>query len=392
MKNQNSPLTPPLLAPPSRIGVMGGGQLGKMLAQPAKQMGYKVSVFDPNHKPPAAQVCDTHFEAPYSDHEALTAFAQDIDVVTYEFEHIPIDALKHLESLGKLIVPSIQTLEIIQNKFTQKTHFEDHNLPVAPFKRIDTPNELTEFYQNNGQICMVKPCYGGYDGKGTFVVRSPEDAEKVFELYKDEPLYVESFVNFTAELSVMVAKSGANTVVYPVSENKHDEGILIESIVPAQITQEIAANAMKVAQNAVSSFSDNGLFCVELFLTTDHELVINEIAPRAHNTGHYTIEACETSQYEQWLRILTGMPLGATTLPNPVVMYNLLGPDTFEGPYRVEGMADTLALEGCNVHIYGKPFSANRKKLGHLTTTAATIEEALNKTAKAVDYLQFVTL
>lgn len=366
-------LTP--INPPATLGIIGGGQLGNMLATVALQWGYQVLVMDPNPEAPAGRIATKHFCNAYTDVQAIDAFIVQCDRITYEFEHLPKVLIDHLHSLNAPLVPSLKTLEIIQDKYRQKQHLKAHGLPVAPDAEITSLSDLQAFLNQNGE-CILKCKYGGYDGKGTFFIHQYDKAEEGLQFYGQVPVYAEALVNFTKELSVMVVKSGDVVLTYQVAENEHDRGILIKSVVPASISKELQEKAKAVAQRAIATFNTDGLFCVEQFVTEQGDILINEIAPRAHNSGHYTIEACSVSQYESWMRILAGLPLLAPEQHFHATMLNVLGPQAVTGPYQVEGIEQFALVPQTKLHMYGKSTTEHRRKIGHITALGLSAEEA----------------
>lgn len=365
--------------PPACLGIVGAGQLGKMIAQAAKRMGYGVLVLDPKENPPAAQVADGHIKALFSDSEALLKLASQCEVITYEFEHINASALEIVEKRGYRVYPSTETLKKIQDKYQQKCHLQKHGIPLAPFKKIESLEDLMAFYENHPEGMVIKSCLEGYDGKGNWFIHKKEDIGRIYDEISHLPLYAEAFFHYLKEVSVVYANNKKETVIYPVAENEHDQGILIESIVPANIDQALEKKIHHVIEKVAQCFEDQGVFCVELFLGPEGEVVVNEVAPRPHNTGHYSIEACLTSQYEQLVRVITGMPLGSSQLLSQAVMINLLGTEGVEGKYEVKGIESALACAGCFLHLYGKPDTYPRKKMGHLTLLGDNYEEMKEK-------------
>lgn len=380
------------MSPPVRIAIVGGGQLGKMMTTAAKQMGFHVTVLDPTPASPAGQVADRQVVAAFDDGDAIRAMAAEADVVTYEFEHIDSVSLIALEKSGQAVYPTPKILRVIQNKLTQKRALVDAGIPVAPFmpvpSRIDAEHAATIY----GFPFLLKACTGGYDGKGNALVRSVDEIGHAMEALGDCEIMAEKFVPFTCEISVMVARSQDGDIrSYPLSENEHEENILRRSIVPARVSDTIAERARKAAEAVMSTFCGVGVFCVEMFVTPEEEILINEVAPRPHNSGHYTIEACVTSQFEQQIRAITGLPLGDTRLVTPAVMINLLGEEGQNGPAVLEGCAAALALPGVHLHFYGKSLTASKRKMGHVTVTASVLEQAMTVASKAQKMLRVIT-
>ena len=377
--------------PPIRIAVVGGGQLGKMMTVAAKQMGFHVTILDPTPASPAAQVADHQVVADFTDGTAIAQLAADADVITYEFEHIDSAALIALEEGGQPVYPAPQILRVIQNKLTQKEALVRAGIPVAPFMAVCDREEARQAGEHFGYPFLLKACTGGYDGKGNALVRTEAELDSAMALLVNSQLMAEQFVPFVCEVSVMVARSRAGDIKsYPLSENEHEENILHRSLVPARVNDTVAAQARAVAEDVMSLFGSVGVFCMEMFVTKEGEVLVNEVAPRPHNSGHYTIEGCITSQYEQQVRAITGLPLGATTLLAPTVMMNLLGEEGHNGPAALIGCAKALALPGVHVHFYGKTITVPKRKMGHITVTAARLDEAIKIAAQAAEVLKVV--
>lgn len=387
--------------PPSWIGIVGGGQLGRMLAQVAKRMGYKVLILDPNPNGPAAQVSDDQIVAPYDDWDALQAFAQRVSVITFEFEHISAHALIELESLGHTVIPSGKTLNWIQHKGKQKEKLAAKGLPVPKFYPINSLETLKKHLEDLGGKAVLKRCTEGYDGKGNAVITPEDNLETIYHTFSNTPLILEAWVPFVKEISILVAVSSQEmdssqdvdssqgvVTYYPIAENLHTNSILVHSTVPARLTPQEEEAVLATARGVVDLIQDKGLYCIELFLDAQGQVYINEIAPRPHNSGHYTIEATITSQYEQLLRIITGMPLGATTLTSPCAMYNILGPEQVLGTYEVQGIDQCLKMPQSHLHLYGKASTGPQKKIGHITALAPTVQEALEKVRLAHEALK----
>ncbi|MCW3490053.1 5-(carboxyamino)imidazole ribonucleotide synthase [Dethiobacter alkaliphilus] len=377
--------------PPPRIAVVGGGQLGKMMTMAAKQMGFHVTVLDPTPASPAAQVADRQITADFHDGQAIRQLAADADVITYEFEHIDSAALIALEEGGQPVYPAPQTLRVIQNKLTQKEALAQADIALAPFMPVAGYAQAKQAGEKYGYPFLLKACTGGYDGKGNALVASEGELADALTSLGDCELMAEAFVPFTCEVSVMVARSvNGDIKSYPLSENEHEENILRRSIVPAQVNDAVAARARAVAEDVMSLFGSVGVFCVEMFVTKEGEVLVNEVAPRPHNSGHYTIEACITSQFEQQVRAICGLPLGATDLLTPAVMINLLGEDGHFGPAMLVGCAEALSLPGVHLHLYGKKQTAPRRKMGHVTVTGKSLAEAEKTAALASQALKVV--
>lgn len=364
------------LYPPAKIGIIGGGQLGKMISAEAKRMGYYVEVLDPTENSPASQVSDHQLVAGFDDKKAFEMLAKECDVITYEFEHIDAEILIELEKKGHKIYPSGKTLKVLQDKYEQKMMLKNADIPVPDFFKVDneSKNEVPDFFE---YPFMLKTRCGGYDGKGNCVVSSKDEFVPAVESFKGHPLMGEKFVDFEKELSVVAARDlNGNRVFYPVVENIHKESILRFTKAPANVSQNIAEKAKEIAGRVLDALNDCGIFCIEMFLGRDGEVYVNEIAPRPHNSGHYTIEACICSQFEQLVRIITGMPLGSAEQVCPCAMANILGCDEVEGRYTVEGIEEILTEKAAYLHLYGKHSTKKLKKIGHLTVLDDNAEEA----------------
>lgn len=373
------------LNPPSNIGIVGGGQLGRMLAFEAKRMGYNVIVLDPTENCPAAQVCDEQIKASFSDITALRELAIKTDVITYEYEHIDVEMLSLVEKDGYKVYPSSNTLKMIQNKYIQKTILNDAGIKVPNFYSVNSVDELKDiFYKLDGRL-VLKTCTGGYDGKGNIIIKDINKVEESYKEFSHAELMAEEFVDYIKEVSIMVARNDKGIVYYPVAENIHENSILIKSTIPADISNETEERIKEVARKVVEVLDDYGIFCIEFFVDSNLNVLVNEIAPRPHNSGHYTIEGCVTSQFEQLIRIVTGMPLGSSRLRLPSVMYNLLGTQDVSGEYLVKGIDSILEIEDCHPHLYGKEESKKLRKMGHITALADSTYEADLKAKKALD-------
>lgn len=381
------------VSPPNQIGIIGGGQLGKMMAIAAKQLGFHVSILDPQEDCPAAQVADSHLIAAFNDQDAISRLVRSVDVTTYEFEHIDSQVLIDLEALGHIIYPEPRNLQLIQNKLTQKTALKEAGIPVAEFVAVANYYDLEKAAQGFGYPLLLKTCAGGYDGKGNYLIKSKVQLPDALDDLGQGELMAEAFVPFVCEVSVMVARDkDGNLSVYPLSENEHEDNILRYSIVPARVSGKVAQRCQEIAGEVIQLFRGVGIFCVEMFVTGEGEVLVNEVAPRPHNSGHYTIEACQTSQFEQHIRAITGLPLGDVKLREAAVMVNLLGEPGWTGPAVLEGCSQALAIPGVHLHFYGKKITVPKRKMGHVTVTAASLEEAISLSKEAAKVLKVVAL
>ncbi|MDO4300802.1 MAG: 5-(carboxyamino)imidazole ribonucleotide synthase [Clostridia bacterium] len=374
-----------------KIGIIGGGQLGQMMLLEAKKMGFYAVVLDPAEDCPCHSICDEHIAADFDDEDAFRLLAEKTDVITYEFEHINAKALERLESKGCKVYPSAASLEIIQDKLTQKKAMLNADLPVPEFMPIESIDDMASAGKKYGYPYMLKARTGGYDGKGNAVVKTADTLE---EAYKELgggkiKLMAEKMVDFKMETSILACRSlNGDIAVYPVGDNEHIDSILHKTSVPANIPGKAAKTAMKAASKVMEIFDGIGMFCVEMFVTNNNDILVNEVAPRPHNSGHYTIEGCITSQFENHIRAVAGLPLGDTSLISPTVMINLLGEEGFSGNALVEGLDKAMALKGVTVHIYGKKQTKPKRKMGHITVTANSVAKANAIAEEAFGYIK----
>lgn len=354
-------LSKKIIYPGAMIGIIGGGQLGKMMAVAAKQMGYKVAVVDPVKDSPCGQVADIEITAPYNDREAIRKLAGISDMITYEFENIDYDALHWLEENAYLPQGS-ELLLITQNRETEKKAIQSAGCQVAPYRIIHTQDDLKEAVQSLGLPAVLKTCRGGYDGKGQYVIKEKTQIEDASALLQNGTCILESWVPFNMELSVIVTRSvNGEITTFPAAENIHKHNILFQSIVPARVETDILIQAERLAVQLADKLGLVGPLAVEMFVAEDGELLINELAPRPHNSGHYTLDLCETSQFEQHIRAVCGLPLGKTELLKPGMMVNLLGDEV----KLVE--EDPALLKEAKLYIYGKHEIKQGRKMGHIT-------------------------
>lgn len=365
------------------IGIVGGGQLGRMLTIAAKKLGYSVIVLDPTESSPAGQVADEQLLADYKDGEAIKSLAQFSDILTFEIEHVHDKTLLALEESGKIVHPSPATLGIIKDKLKQKEFLKKAGIPVAPFYAVENKSDIQKVAEKIGYPFLLKARTEAYDGRGNVVVKHKGAIDKAVEKLKGRPLYIEEFVSFIKEFAVMVARStNGEIVTYPVVETIHVENICDTVIVPARASQEAQETARMLAIKTMKSLRGAGVFGIEMFVINDDNVLVNEIAPRVHNSGHYSIEASITSQFEQHIRAITGLPLGATELvTKAVVMKNILGEKN--GPGFPERLGEALKIPGVSIHMYGKAESRPGRKMGHITVMGETVEECIKKAEAA---------
>jgi 5-(carboxyamino)imidazole ribonucleotide synthase len=369
---------------PIRVGIIGGGQLGKMISHEAKRMSLKVIVLDPTDGCPASSIADEQIVADFKDENAIMQLAAKCDVLTYEIELANSVALKTLELKRYPVRPAPETLHIVQNKFRQKSFLRQHKIDVADFEAVRSEDHLYQLCENFGFPVMLKACENSYDGRGNFIITSREQVSKAFNNFSKNELMVEKYVPFTKEISIMVARNPSGEVAsFPVAENIHKNGILDTSIVPARINPKVELKAKRMAEMTMQVLKGAGIFGIEMFVTKEEDVLINEIAPRPHNSGHYTNEACSVSQFEQHLRAVLDLPLSKPELLCPAVMVNILGNEYFSGSYAIKGLRRVLSVPGVKLYVYGKMTSRPGRKLGHINATGRTVEEALIRAAKA---------
>lgn len=359
--------------PGSTIGILGSGQLGRMLAIAARQMGYGVVVYSPDAKSPAGQIADREFVAAYDDEAALARFAEVVDVVTIEFENIPVSALKTLEQWGP-VYPQPHVLYVTQNRAREKTFLQDCGLPVVPFREIYDEDDLLAALEDLGIPAVLKTAGFGYDGKGQVKVHTVEEALNAYRTFNEPICILEAFIHLSKEISVVAARvDGRQFAAYRPVENTHRNHILDLTIAPAQIDEGTENKALAIARDIMERLNMRGVLCVEFFIDQDGRLLINELAPRPHNSGHYTIEAAVCSQFEQQLRAVSGLPLGDVTLRSAAAMANLLG--ELWTP-NLPNWSAALRFPDIHIHLYGKAEARAGRKMGHLTALASTPQAA----------------
>lgn len=371
-----------IVAPGSVIGIVGGGQLARMSGLAARAMGYRVVVADPNPDCPAAAVADQVVTARLSDPEGVAPLADLADLITYEFENINPAVLERLAA-AKPVFPGVKALRVSQNRILEKSSLAAAGVPVAPWRAVHSEAEFQDAIAAIGVPSVLKTASEGYDGKGQVVIRSADEAPAAYARLAGRPLVLEGFVPFACEVSVVVARNQQGEVqTFPVAENIHELNILAYSIVPARVSHETAAAARELAIRIAVELELVGLLGVEMFALPDGRLLVNELAPRPHNSGHYSMDACVTSQFEQHIRAVAGLPLGAVDLLSPVCMVNLMGEN-----YPLDVPA---ALEDRRVklHLYGKREPRPHRKMGHLNVLGKSAEEALERARKAKNAIQ----
>lgn len=359
-----------------RIGIIGDGQLGRMLTVDAKRLGFEVTVQGPTPNSPAKQVGAEQITADIKDARATRELANRSDFITVEIEHVNTEVLHELAREGARINPSPETLEAISDKLTQKQFLKSAGIPTAQFAPISDRNDILEAVKMFKYPFLLKSRFGGYDGRGNAVIRSKKDIDIAIERFNGQPLYAERFVKFQKELAIMVARSVSGDIAaYPVVETIQKNNICHTVLAPAPIEYKSYEEAQELAKGTMQQLKGAGVFGIEMFMTRNGKVLVNEIAPRVHNSGHYTIEACRTSQFEQHVRAITGLPLGETDmLARAAVMINILG-DRQGGAY-VRGLKDVLSIPNVGVHIYGKAETKPGRKMGHITVRANFLDEA----------------
>ncbi len=372
-----------MIAPGSTIGILGGGQLGRMLILAGRAMGYRFHVFEPKGPCAAGMVADLEVNAEYSDESTLKSFAEGVDVITLEFENIPADVIDKLSAV-KPVLPGKQALHICQHRQREKDFLKDSGLPCAPFEYAESAESLVAAAHKVGFPCVIKTAAFGYDGKGQVKLNGPQEAEDDEYLWdylgKPPRVVVEKWIHHIGEFSVVCArKANGSKTTFPMAENEHVDHILHASIVPARITDATREAGERLARDIADRLEVVGLIAVELFLEEDGSLIVNEMAPRPHNSGHYTIEGCLTSQFEQHIRAVANLPFGSTMLRCPTVMVNLLGDLWAE---EAPDWSQLLEDPRCKLHLYDKGEPRPGRKMGHFTVIGDQIDETLER-AKA---------
>ncbi|MCY0995222.1 5-(carboxyamino)imidazole ribonucleotide synthase [Nannocystis sp. ILAH1] len=375
MRDPKSPILPG-----ATIGVLGSGQLGRMFAIAARRLGYRVHTYSPDVDTPTGQVADLELRGPYDDLAAVRAFASAVDVVTFEFENVPAATVEAAAAVAP-VRPAGSVLHTTQHRLREKTYLKEHGFPVTPFRAARSAAEVAAAMAEVGRPALLKTAGWGYDGKGQVKIEAPEQAAAAWAALQSDEAIVEAWVPYACELSVVGVRGHAGeTAVYAPVENQHVRGILDLSLAPARVAPEVAAEAQAIARRLLESLAVVGVLCVEFFCLPGGALLINELAPRPHNSGHLTIDACVTCQFEQQLRAVCGLPLGSTELLRPAAMANLLG-DVWQG--GTPDWAAALALPDVKLHLYGKSEARVGRKMGHLTALGPTAEGAAARVLEA---------
>lgn len=373
-----------VIAPGAALGVLGSGQLGRMFTIAARRMGYRVHTFSPDEDTPTGQVADVEVTASYDDLDALRAFAGQVQVVTFEFENIPAEAVDAIEMLAP-VRPSGAALHTAQQRAREKTFLADRGFPTAPFARAASLDELWDAVTRIGAPAVIKTAAFGYDGKGQHKLSTPADVEHIWNAIGHQEAIVEKFIPLQAELSVVAARGLDGAIVeYPVFENRHRNHILDVTTAPAIIPEPVARQAGEIVRSILEELQYVGVLCVEFFLSTDGDLLVNELAPRPHNSGHLTFDAAVTSQFEQQVRAVTGLPLGSPELLRPAAMANLLGELWTDGE---PNWAAACRFPDVKLHLYGKNEPRPGRKMGHLTVMAPSVGQAQDRVISARDAL-----
>jgi len=368
-----------------RLGIIGGGQLGMMITEAAKNLSEHISeitVLDPTENCPAVQAGAKQIVGDFKDELAILKLAEQSDIITYEIESGNTDVLSKLKAK---IEPSPSTLGIIQDKFSQKTFLSENELPVSQFYEITSLSDLHEKIKDLGLPVLLKSRRDAYDGRGNFKITSSDEIEKAYHHFDGKSLMVEKFVNFKMEVSVIAARNtNGDIATYPLVENIHENNILKMTIAPARISDDVIKDAGKIARKTMEVLKGAGVFGIEMFIDQDDKIIINEIAPRVHNSGHHTLQSCKTSQFEQHLRAILGLELGSTDLIHKTVMCNILGPAGFEGKYK------PVELEKNNVYLkmYGKYISKPQRKIGHFNVVDLSDSKDASELLKTADEIK----
>lgn len=365
-----------------RLGILGGGQLGRMFIQEAINYDIHVHIMDDNENAPSFSICSSFTKGDITNYDDVLAFGKTLDVLTIEIENVNVDALYALEKLGVKIFPQPHVLEIIKDKGLQKEFYKKHDIPTSGFGLLEENTDLITLKSHLPFVQKLRT--GGYDGKGVQVIKSEDDLNFAF----NEPSIREDLVPFVKELSVIVARNeNGDTAVYPTVECEFNDANLVAFLFsPADISAEIEGKAKKLAVDVISKLEMVGLLAVELFLLENGELLVNEVAPRPHNSGHHTIECNDTSQFEQHLRSILNMPLGSTEIIRFGTMINLIGTENGKAYYK--GINEAIQIPGVHIHLYGKEFSKKNRKMGHVTITGKTIAEAIIKTKTVKELIE----
>ncbi len=371
------------------IGIVGGGQLGRMTILEARKMDIEVIVLTPEHPSPASDIADDYIIGSLYDENKIKELAEKCDILSYEIEHINVDVLEEIEKSGKTVNPSSKVLKVIQDKSKQKALLQKFDLPTSNWDYVNEDN-LDNLVKKYGFPIVQKSCTGGYDGKGVFIIKNEDDLKHMLK----GKTFFEEYIPFEKEIAMMVARNKKGEIkTYPLVDMVFDNttNMCDITVCPSTSSLEIQTKAKLIAEKAIEALDGYGIFGVEMFVTKENEVLINEIAPRPHNSGHYTIEGSYTSQYEQYLRAIMNLPLGETAYLKPNVMINLFGESGYSGKTLVEGFEKALEIAGVNVHLYGKKETKPNRKMGHITVLDDNIDIALEKAKKAKNLIKIIS-
>ena len=378
-----------LTTPGTTVGVVGGGQLGRMLGEAGTPLGIELIVSDPTPDCPASPAVRDQIVGDFDDEDTLYELAERADILTFEIELADPDVLEAVEeATGTPVHPRPETLRLIQDKLVQKRRLEAAGIPVPEFRAVESTASLREALDELGYPAMLKAREGGYDGRGNVLVREESEVEEAFDAIAG-PAMVEGFVDFERELAVIGCKGDGETDTFPVTETIHEAEILRQTVSPARTSDKVRQRAIDVARQILGEMSGRGVYGIELFETTEGEILLNEIAPRPHNSGHWTIEGCHTSQFEQHLRAVTGLPLGTTERRDPTASANILGDVDERQRAVLDGVDDALQTDTISLHWYGKREVYQLRKMGHITTTGEKPENTLSLVREVADWLTF---
>ena len=365
-----------MILPGASLGVLGGGQLGRMFAVAARRMGYRVVSWDPDPSSPVKDFSSVHIDAGFEDKDGIEYFLKHVQAVTTEFENVPAETLRKLSERLR-VVPSAESVAVCQDRIREKTFLYDAGVPVPAFVPVFEENDLEKAFEQTGAPALLKRSRWGYDGKGQALVQGPGDAVLAFDAWGKVPCILEQRVPFSHEISIILAKNGKGEIrSFPIAENRHSHGVLETTAVPAQISGKSAETAMRLSEIIVAKLAYQGILAIEFFVLPDGSVLVNELAPRPHNSGHFTLDACMTDQFEQQVRVLCGLPLGETQLISPAVMGNIMGDLWKEGD---PDWSIPLAEEGLKLHLYGKATARPGRKMGHFTILDPNIGKALER-------------
>lgn len=371
-----------------KLGVLGGGQLGRMLIQEAINYNVHINIIDPDENAPCSTLAHEFTHGSITDYDTVLAFGRQCDLVTIEIENVNTDALIQLQKEGVTVYPQPEIIALIKNKVDQKLFYQKHGIPTATFEVVESKEEVRN--TTIGLPFVNKLATEGYDGRGVQIIRTEEDFDKAF----DKRGLVESFVDFEKEISVIISRNPAGEIKsFPTVELEfHPEHNLVEYLhTPAAILKEVDVKAKLIAIDIIKKLNMVGLLAIEMFVTKDGEVLVNEMAPRTHNSGHQTIESCVTSQFNQHLRAILGLPLGSTSLVTPATMVNLLGEDGYTGPAKYQGLDSVLEIKGVYVHLYGKSITKPFRKMGHVTITGKKRKKLAEKAKFVKETLKIVS-